>query len=261
MSEEITDTERRMSLDERKYNLIKLNKNVKKLRKLWILSFKRLVIAATICILSLGIGFYLFNADKDSIKSIFKIISTFLFGAGSLATLIMSLTSLRTLFSKVRKDEKSNEDEEKSFEHNFICKSKKNFPRKLDSSESSPLLFVKALIKHIHIMMIVRTMWISLMSCAFIILSVVTILFIFYGSESSGISLFHNLAIILISFSFFCLLEVIAIAICVTYYIPLLAELKSGKKLITYNQKRMKPYILVDYMIKIAKNNILITRS
>ncbi|CAG8601224.1 3177_t:CDS:2, partial [Dentiscutata heterogama] len=143
-------------IDERKYTLIKLNKSVEKWKHLRASSFQRLVVAAAICIFSLGIGCYLYISDKDSIKSSMKrIVSTSVFGAGSTGILVKSLTSLKTLFTK-KKDEKieKNNKENEIFDDALVKKSTNNCPRKLDSHESSPLLFVKALIEHMHIMML-----------------------------------------------------------------------------------------------------------
>src|SRR5690242_5076313 len=89
-----------MAWNERKYNLIKLNKHVEKWKVLRTSSFQRLVIAAALCILSLGFGCYLFITDKGGVKSTLKIISTCIFGTGGLGTLITSLTSLKKLFTK-----------------------------------------------------------------------------------------------------------------------------------------------------------------
>ncbi|CAG8498670.1 9725_t:CDS:2, partial [Dentiscutata erythropus] len=143
-------------LDERKYNLLKLNKSVGKWKKLRVYSFQRLVIAAAICAFSLGIGCYLYISDKDSIESSVKrVISTSVFGVGSTGILVKSLTSLKTLFTK-KKDVKieNNNKENEIFGSDIVKKSTINCPRKLDSHESSPILFVKALIEHMHIMMI-----------------------------------------------------------------------------------------------------------
>ncbi|CAG8455842.1 25565_t:CDS:2 [Dentiscutata erythropus] len=139
--------------NERKYNLIKLNKNVTKWRELRASSFQRLVIATAICIFSLGFGGYLYISNKDSVESTMKIISTSIFGVGSMGIFVKSLTSLKNLFTK-NKDE-NNEDAEK-FEV-IVASSGRNCPRRLDS----PLLFVKTLIEHIHIMMIWRTIWLE----------------------------------------------------------------------------------------------------
>ncbi|CAG8839515.1 22798_t:CDS:2, partial [Racocetra persica] len=103
-----------MAWNERKYNLIKLNKHVEKWKVLRTSSFQRLVIAAA------------------------------LWGLG---TLITSLTSLKKLFTK---EEKKNNKYEEKFNDSVVSNSKKNCPKRLDSSQSSPLLFVKALIKHIN---------------------------------------------------------------------------------------------------------------
>ncbi|KAF0523992.1 hypothetical protein F8M41_015181 [Gigaspora margarita] len=208
--------------DERKYCLIKLNKKVEKWEQLMANSFKRLVISAAICVFSLTLGCYLFYADKDDAKSTLKTISTSVFGAASVGSFVTSLRSLRELFDK-KKDDK---DAEKFSEY-IVKNSKINCPNTLDHSKSSPLLFVKALIKNIHIMMIWRTIWVCLMSCSFVVLSIITIILMFNNTE---IYLYHHLTIIVISFSCFCLLETIILIICLTYYIPKLEKMEEDTK-------------------------------
>ncbi|CAG8541133.1 7965_t:CDS:2 [Racocetra fulgida] len=139
--------------------------------------------------------------------------------------------SLKQLFTKEgKKSENKNNKYEEKINDFVVSNSKKNCPRKLDSSQSSPLLFVKALIKHINVMMICRTIWISLMSCTFIILSIVVVFLMIYSTESTDLYLYHDLTIILIAFSVFCLLEVMAVSLCITYYIPQLDEVDEVDK-------------------------------
>ncbi|CAG8519173.1 8044_t:CDS:2, partial [Racocetra persica] len=93
MSENVDNTTdhsnlRRMSWDERKFNLIKLKENFEKWKELRISSFRRLIIAAIICIFSLGISVYLFTTDEKSLGSIIQIGSTSVFGAGSIGALV-----------------------------------------------------------------------------------------------------------------------------------------------------------------------------
>ncbi|RIB22380.1 hypothetical protein C2G38_999864 [Gigaspora rosea] len=218
--------------DERKYSLIRLNKHVEKWKKLRASSFQRLVIAAAMCILSFGLGYYLYISDEDSIKLTMKrIVSTTVFGIGSIGVLVESLKSLKILFTKEKneknekdeKNEKNNEGEK--FDEHFVTKSINNCPKKLDSHEYSPLLFIKALIHHMHIMMIWRTIWVSLMSSAFIILSIIAIFSTIYDPD---VFIFHRMALILICFSCFSLMEIITLTICITYYNPKLEEVDNG---------------------------------
>ncbi|CAG8800583.1 25629_t:CDS:2, partial [Gigaspora margarita] len=115
-------------------------------------SFRRLVIAAAICIFSLALG-------------------------SSGGSFVISLLSLRNLLDQ-KKDKKKDKDTE-NFSEDIVKNSKINCPNKLDHLKSSPLLFVKALIKNIHIMMICRTIWVSLMSCSFVVLSIISIILMF----------------------------------------------------------------------------------
>ncbi|CAG8702353.1 23065_t:CDS:2 [Dentiscutata erythropus] len=55
-----------MFWNERKYNLIKLNKKIEKWKRLRAVSFQRLVIATAMCLFSLGIGVYLFTQNEDN---------------------------------------------------------------------------------------------------------------------------------------------------------------------------------------------------
>ncbi|CAG8472706.1 9624_t:CDS:1 [Racocetra fulgida] len=217
-----------MFWNERKYNLIKLKKSIDKWKKLRAYSFQRLVLAFAICVFSLGLGCYLYIADKDEIESTLKIVSTSIFGAGSGGILFKSLTSLKNLFkNKQVKEKDNNKDTEYKIDDTIVTNSKNNCPSRLNYLERSPIKFVKKLIENIHIMMIWRTIWVSLMSCSFIILSIITIFLIIYNTKAS---IFHNLTIILISFSCFCLLEVIAVALCITYYIPELDMLDKSNR-------------------------------
>ncbi|CAG8515344.1 3139_t:CDS:2, partial [Racocetra persica] len=150
---------RRMSWNERKYNLIKLYKNVQSWKKLRNLSFRRLVITAAVCIFSFGIGCYLLTTKEDDIKSTAsKIITTSFVGVESLTTLITSLMSLKNLYNSGNKDANKEmyKDIEKALYDSVIDNSKQNYPRKLDSTNFSPLKFVKKLKKHIHHIMLRR---------------------------------------------------------------------------------------------------------
>ncbi|CAG8803534.1 10339_t:CDS:2 [Gigaspora margarita] len=135
--------ERRMSWDERKFNLIRLKTDYEKWKKLRISSLQRSIIAAVICIISLGLGVYfLFVKKSDSSDSQLKATTTFL-GVGNLAAFGQSLLSLRELV--INKSDK--DSAEKTFDDYIINISKKNCPKKLDSLELSPLLFVKKLLE------------------------------------------------------------------------------------------------------------------
>ncbi|KAF0537256.1 hypothetical protein F8M41_008568 [Gigaspora margarita] len=214
---------RRMSWDERKFNFIELHRHFDKWKKLRTLYLQCSVISGVICIFSLAIGVYLFIEKSDSLQSYtVTIITTCVLGTGSLGTFAKSLTSLKGFITENndKKDDKKLDTENSSID-NIIERSRRNCPKKLDSLEKSPLLFMKQLNQNINVMMFLRTISISLMSFSFLILTIITIILII---TYSNFSIFHYLPIMLIIYSIFCLSWVIGTVPCAKIYIPMLDE-------------------------------------
>ncbi|CAG8509352.1 8743_t:CDS:1 [Racocetra fulgida] len=152
------------------------------------------------------------------------------------------------------------EDIEKALDDCVIDNSKQNYPRKLSSTNFSPLRFVKKLNKHINHMMLRRTIFVSLMACSFIILTVINIFFIFNNSGNSGGSMFHHMTIILIAFSCFSLFEVIIVVICTKLYIPEVEKWRKNNPNIYDDEDSVNTYDLVTELldnIKKEENEII----
>ncbi|RIB07016.1 hypothetical protein C2G38_2252889 [Gigaspora rosea] len=116
----------------------------KKLRTLYL---QCSIISGVICIFSLVIGVYLFIEKSDNLQSYtVKIITTSILGTGSLGTFAKSLKSLKEFITENddKKDDKNIDAENSSFD-NIIERSRRNCPKKLDSLEKSPLLFINNL--------------------------------------------------------------------------------------------------------------------
>ncbi|CAG8682924.1 32151_t:CDS:2, partial [Gigaspora margarita] len=151
---------RRMSWDERKFNFIELHRHFDKWKKLKTLYLHCSIISGVICIFSLAIGVYLFIEKSDSLQSYtVTIITTCVLGTGSLGTFAKSLTSLKGFITENndKKDDKKIDTENSSID-NIIERSRRNCPKKLDSLEKSPLLFMKQLNQNINVMMFLHEM-------------------------------------------------------------------------------------------------------
>ncbi|CAG8472052.1 hypothetical protein C2G38_2281090 [Gigaspora rosea] len=165
-SDETGTKEEKETVRERRYKLIKLKRKYKKLENLHNISRMRLIIVGIFCILALGNGILLYTM-KDQIPNTKGIISTSIFGTGSIGALISGLMSLKNFFSgnKVVDEECDDKTAQDSIN---------NEKKGVDDA----IRFIKGLIINIRYMLLCRTIILCLMALCFLILSITSAVFL-----------------------------------------------------------------------------------
>ncbi|CAG8661393.1 1555_t:CDS:1 [Ambispora leptoticha] len=208
-----------IQIRERKLNLIKLRKKFDKWHFHKTAVFKQTVLSFLFFILALALGVYLYlwGESDPSLSFAKNVVSVILFAGGSLGTLAKSLFSVEELFLYFKEidDELAEKFDDETIESSLKSEPPTKDPK--DSKISKVLDFLKELIRNIRRMSIIRTIFASIMSCAFLVMTIISIFFLTYSPNEY---LFSCMVIILISFSSYCLYMSLLVMIIIKWFLP-----------------------------------------
>ncbi|CAG8595057.1 4263_t:CDS:2 [Gigaspora rosea] len=219
-------------------------------------SVKHTVISIVISSLALVFGIFLYITERINFgEEIKNIISTSVIGAGGSLTLYGSLASLKNLFKEVNE----NEEEIKSTMEIFKDLYQKSEPQ-LESKTievfveeleeyykdlKKIFLFLEGLNKHMHHMLICRSITVTITSLVVLMLAIVSIFYLIVDSQND---FFETIDILLICFSAIILYHTICVMICIQLIIPHITEHMLQKR-----KKKEK-----EKMVKMALEEVLV---
>ncbi|CAG8464794.1 9939_t:CDS:2 [Ambispora leptoticha] len=201
-------------LRERRYKLIKIQKRFKKWNFYQNSIFKQTVFLLLCSLITLAFGIYLYNwGKKDTSISVAKnVVTVVLFGGGSIGTLIRSWFSLSSLFlyyEAIDDDEVAKKFDDKAIENSILNEELENIKK--------VFFFLKTINNNIQYMETARTIYASLMACAILVLTVISIFFL---TSSPNVYLFQCMIITQISLSSLCLWTSFFVMVGIKVFIP-----------------------------------------